>query len=184
MPISEVAKLAGVSSSTVSRVINNHPRSRPKPSPASAMPCNSLATPHPSRPGPKPSFRSPPARPTSPFLCSATSRNRATPAFEELLRGVSMAASQNDLNLIFTHVPDPEHLPSRVLGKQIDGLLLHGLAPGEEAKERLKKNPDRLAHGQSPAARVGRSGRGQIPSPSANSPRSISSRGTIARWRS
>ena len=28
-----------------------------------------------------------------------------------------------------------------MLGKQIDGLLLHGLAPGEEAKERLKKIP-------------------------------------------
>src|SRR2546423_5609957 len=140
MSINEVAKLAGVSSSTVSRVMNNHPRVAPETAQAVRKAMQTLNyTPSERRPGPKPSFRSRMGVANVAFLVIGASRARATPAFEELLRGVSLAASRHDLNLIFSHVSDADHLPGRVFRQQIDGLLLHGLAPGGEARERLRR---------------------------------------------
>src|SRR5262245_43986797 len=108
MSISDVAKLAGVSSSTVSRVINNHTRVAPETAQKVRKAMQSLGyTPSERRPGPKPSFRSRNGTANIAFLVLGASRSRATPAFEELLRGVSVAASRHDLNLTFSHVPDP-----------------------------------------------------------------------------
>src|SRR5688572_15597772 len=108
MSISKVAKLAGVSSSTVSRVINNHPRVAPDTALSVRRAMQELGyTPSETRPGPKPQSRSRKESPEIAFLVLGTSRSRATPAFQDLLRGVSMAATSNDLNLIFHHVSDP-----------------------------------------------------------------------------
>src|SRR5215216_5323386 len=101
MSIFDVAKLAGVSRSPVSRVINNH-----------------------RRPGPKPSFRSRSGVANIAFLVLGATRSRATPAFEDLLRGVSGGASQNDLNLIFNHVSELSHMPGRIFDQRVDGILL------------------------------------------------------------
>jgi DNA-binding LacI/PurR family transcriptional regulator len=58
MSITRVAKLAGVSSSTVSRVINNHPRVAPETAEAVRKAMEKLNyTPSDRRPGPKPSLR-------------------------------------------------------------------------------------------------------------------------------
>jgi DNA-binding LacI/PurR family transcriptional regulator len=142
MSISKVAKLAGVSSSTVSRVINNHPRVAPETAQSVRKAMQSLGyTPSDRRPGPKPASRARSGIADIAFLVLGTSRNRATPAFQDLLRGVSMAASRHELNLIFHHVPDPDRLPSRVLDQRIDGMLLHGATPGEETRERLRRIP-------------------------------------------
>src|SRR2546428_8937657 len=104
MSINKVAKLAGVSSSTVSRVINNHPRVAPDTAQNVRKAMQELNyTPSDRRPGPKPSFRSRTGVANIAFLVLGTSRSRATPAFEFLLRGVSTGASRNDLNLIFNH---------------------------------------------------------------------------------
>src|SRR3954447_16933208 len=93
MSISKVAKLAGVSSSTVSRVINNHPRVAPETAQAVRKAMQALSyTPSERRPGPKPSYRSRNGVANIAFLVLGTSRSRATPAFEDLLRGVSMGA--------------------------------------------------------------------------------------------
>lgn len=140
MSISEVAKRAGVSSSTVSRVINNHPRVAPETAQSVRRVMKELGyTPSDRRPGPKPS------RPrigtgTIAFLVLGTSGERATPAFEDLLRGVSMGAFQNHLKLVFTYVPDPEHLP-QILEQRFDGVLLHGALPGPELRDRLRNIP-------------------------------------------
>ena len=57
MSISKVAKLAGVSSSTVSRVINNHPRVAPETAENVRKAMRALSyTPSDRRPGPKPAF--------------------------------------------------------------------------------------------------------------------------------
>src|SRR2546423_11022047 len=121
MSINEVAKLAGVSSSTVSRVMNNHPRVAPETAQAVRKAMQTLGyTPSERRPGPKPSFRSRTGSANIAFLVFGASRNRATPAFEELLRGVSLGASRNDLNLAFSHVADVNHLPSRILAQHVD----------------------------------------------------------------
>src|SRR5438874_1188717 len=142
MSINKVAKLAGVSSSTVSRVINNHPRVAPETAQNVRKAMQELNyTPSDRRPGPKPSFRSRTGVANIAFLVLGTSRSRATPAFEFLLRGVSTGASRNDLNLIFNHLSDPDHIPPRILDQRIDGLLLHGAVPGGELRDRLQRMP-------------------------------------------
>src|SRR5215218_4812306 len=106
MSISKVAKLAGVSSSTVSRVINNHPRVAPETAASVRKAMEQLNyTPSDRRPGPKPSLRTRTGAGSVAFLVLGTSGARATPAFEGLLHGVSQAANHYDLNLVFTHVP-------------------------------------------------------------------------------
>lgn len=142
MSISKVAKLAGVSSSTVSRVINNHPRVAPDTVQSVRKAMKELNyVPSDRRPGPKPASRLRVGTGNIAFLVLGTSGERATPAFEDLLRGVSLGASQNELNLAFTHVPDAEHLPARVLDQRTDGVLLHGAAPAAELRKRLQRIP-------------------------------------------
>jgi DNA-binding LacI/PurR family transcriptional regulator len=142
MSITRVAKLAGVSSSTVSRVINNHPRVAPETAANVRKAMEKLNyTPSDRRPGPKPSLRARTEGGSIAFLVLGTSGGRSTPAFEGLLHGVSQGANQYDLNLVFTHVPDAEHLSSRVLSGRIEGALLHGALPGKELRERLRGVP-------------------------------------------
>jgi LacI family transcriptional regulator len=144
MSITRVAKLAGVSSSTVSRVINNHPRVAPETVQSVRRAMKKLNyTPSDRRPGPKPTnrFRSGTGTANIAFLVFGTSSNRATPAFEELLRGVSGGASANNLNLTFSHVPDIEHLPPNTIDRRIDGVLLHGALPGPEIRKALEGVP-------------------------------------------
>jgi len=141
MSISKVAKLAGVSSSTVSRVINNHPRVAPETAQSVRDAMQTLGyTPSDTRPGPKPQSRSRRTSQEIAFFVLGTSRSRATPAFQDLLRGVSMAATSHDLNLIFHHVADPTRLAPRTL-EQLDGILLHGATPQGEVRERLRRLP-------------------------------------------
>ena len=142
MSINKVAKLAGVSSSTVSRVINNHPRVAPETAESVKKAMQTLGyTPSDRRPGPKPASRQRSGLINLAFLVLGTSQGSATPAFENLLRGVSAGASHNEVNLIFTHVPDPEHVPGRILDQRIDGVLLHGAPPGASARDRLRRIP-------------------------------------------
>jgi LacI family transcriptional regulator len=142
MSISKVAKLAGVSSSTVSRVINNHPRVAPDTVQSVKKAMKELNyVPSDRRPGPKPSSRLRLGTGNIAFLVLGTSGERATPGFEDLLRGVSLGASQNELNLVFTHVPDAEHLPTRILDQRTDGVLLHGASPGLDLGKRLQRMP-------------------------------------------
>src|SRR5688500_15509408 len=142
MSITRVAKLAGVSSSTVSRVINNHPRVAPETAESVRKAMEQLKyTPSDRRPGPKPSLRTRTGAANIAFLVLGTSGGRSTPAFEGLLHGVSHAANQHGLNLVFTHVPDAEHLSSSILSGRLDGALLHGALPGKELRQRLRDVP-------------------------------------------
>jgi DNA-binding LacI/PurR family transcriptional regulator len=160
MSIGKVAKLAGVSSSTVSRVINNHPRVAPRTVQSVRAAMKELGyVPSDRRPGPKPMGRinfsvgpgvgAGAAMGTGKaagagniaFLVFGTSPQRTTPAFEELLRGVSFGASRNELNLAFSHVPDAEQMPVRVMDRPIDGFLLHGATPSPELIRQLRKLP-------------------------------------------
>src|SRR5438874_11783037 len=142
MSINKVAKLAGVSSSTVSRVINNHPRVAPETAQNVRKAMQTLNyTPSERRPGPKPQVRSRATSADIAFFVLGTSRTRTTPAFENLLRGVSLGASRLGLNLMFHHIAEPDRLPMRVLEQRLDGILLHGATPGEETRERLRRIP-------------------------------------------
>ena len=144
MSIVHVARLAGVSSSTVSRVINNHPRVSSEAIRAVKAAMEKLQyAPSDRRPGPKPGSRSGAATRTATIalLVLGTSKDRATPAFEELMRGVSNGAAQWDLKLVYHHIADPASLPSQILDAPIDGLLLHGALPPATTRERLRRYP-------------------------------------------
>lgn len=141
MSITEVAKLAGVSTSTVSRVINNHPRVAPETVAAVRKAMDTLSyTPSDRRPGPKPASRNRATVGSIAFLAFGTSRRTATPGFGELLRGVSQGASQNGLSLTFAHVATPSDIPARTLDG-VKGLLLHGNTPPEPVRERMRQFP-------------------------------------------
>jgi DNA-binding LacI/PurR family transcriptional regulator len=142
MTMDRVAKLAGVSSSTVSRVINNRPRVAPETAESVRKAMQTLGyTPSDRRPGPKPASRQQSKVCHLVFLVLGTSGTGATPAFEHLLRGVSGAAAHDQVHLTFSHLPDPEEAPSRIIEQHADGILLHGAAPGALARERLSRIP-------------------------------------------
>ncbi|HEX8339676.1 MAG TPA: LacI family DNA-binding transcriptional regulator [Tepidisphaeraceae bacterium] len=142
MSITRVAKIAGVSSSTVSRVINNHPKVAPHTLDAVRKAMKSIGyTPSDRRPGPKPAQRALARATNIAFFVLGTGARRATPAFESLLRGVSMAADQHGLNLVFNQISDPEQLTERVLGGKMDGVLLHGALPTQEPFEQIRRIP-------------------------------------------
>jgi DNA-binding LacI/PurR family transcriptional regulator len=142
MSITKVAKLAGVSSSTVSRVINNHPRVAPNTEKSVRKAMEEIGyTPSERRPGPKSQNRLKSETKNIAFLVFGATNGQATPAFAGLLRGVSMAATETNLEVSFSYVPDPEQLPSRLLEQGVDGVLLHGSRPGPEVERRLRKIP-------------------------------------------
>jgi LacI family transcriptional regulator len=141
MSIHKVAEIAGVSASTVSRVINKHPRVAPETEQAVRKAMVQLGyEPSDRRPGPKPQSRRT-GTATVAFLVLGGSPERATPAFQELLFGVSTGASSHDADLVFSHVPDVEHLPVRLLDQKVDGLLLHGALPAGALRDRLHEIP-------------------------------------------
>lgn len=140
--ITLVARLAGVSVSTVSRVINNHPRVADETIQAVRGAMEKLKyKPSDNRPGPKPGGRSAPATLTVALLVLGTSRDRATPAFEDLMRGVSNGAARWGLKLAYHHIADPAVLPAQIASGSIDGLLLHGALPPPATRERLRRFP-------------------------------------------
>ena len=142
MSLAKVAKLAGVSSSTVSRVINNHPRVAPNTERTVRSAMAELAyVPSERRPGPKSQSRLKSEIKHIALLVFGASTGQSTPAFSGLLRGVSMGATENNLNLSFNYVPNPDQLPSRIIDQGIDGVLLHGARPGAEAERRLRSIP-------------------------------------------
>ncbi|MDB5326338.1 MAG: malR [Phycisphaerales bacterium] len=130
MSITRVAKIVGVSSSTVSRVINNHPRVAPSTALSVRQAMESIGyTPSDRRPGPKPAARTQVGATNIGFFVLGTTQRRATPAFESLLHGVSVAAERHKLGLTFKHVRDFQDLTDRMLGGRINGVLLHGALP-------------------------------------------------------
>ena len=142
MSITKVAKLAGVSSSTVSRVINNHPRVAPETERSVRKAMEELSyVPSERRPGPKSANRIRSETKNIAFLVFGGSNGQASPGFSALLRGVSMGATENNLALSFNYVPDAETLPSRLLEQGLDGVLLHGTRPGTEIERKLRKIP-------------------------------------------
>lgn len=142
MSINTVAKLAGVSTSTVSRVINNHPRVAPETERSVRKAMQELGySPSDRRPGPKSANRIKTEKKRAAFLVLGASSQQATPAFAGLLRGVSLGGVDNAMDISFHFVPDPNDVSSKILDQRVDGLLLHGARPGDEIERRLRKIP-------------------------------------------
>lgn len=141
MSITRVAKLAGVSSSTVSRVINNHPRVAPETAEAVRKAMAKIGyTPSENRPGPKPSSRSRSGAIHVMFLVFGSSRGRSAPGFEELVHGISTAAERNNVEFTFSYVPDVDAFTQRLGSQKVDGVLLGG-NPGASARAKLANVP-------------------------------------------
>ena len=146
MSLQRVAQLAGVSTSTVSRVVHDHPAvaagtatmvreamQRLSFTPTARARRNSreagglgLDTRRPAHLG---------------FVVLGTSGANAAPAFETLLRGVSAACNENALSLNIGFVTDPACVPQWLLGRAVDGLLLHGDQPVGLMQEHLRTVP-------------------------------------------
>src|SRR5437879_3058769 len=114
MSMQRVAQLAGVSTSTVSRVVNEHPSVAPQTAESVRRAMDQLrftASPRRARRRPR---HAPAHAATIAFLIFGTSGSNAAPAFESLLRGVSEGASAHDLGLTFGFVADRAKLPQRI----------------------------------------------------------------------
>lgn len=142
MSIVEVAKLAGVSPATVSRVINAHPSVTPTTADAVRRAIADLRF-RPARRRPPNPMRSPiSARATSiAFVMFGASGTQRAPAFENLLRGVSMGAQKNGIELSFAYASDVSRVPSVVTDRKIEGLILHGAKPDPSVVARLQTLP-------------------------------------------
>lgn len=140
MTLVRIAKLAGVSASTVSRVINNHPRVSTDTAAAVRRAIEQTNF-RPRRSGRRRNHASGLKSATIAFLVFGTSGSHTEPAFEPLLRGVSAALTDQDLDMLFAFVSDPAQLPPTILERRVDGLLLHGEQPAPAVQARLQSLP-------------------------------------------
>jgi DNA-binding LacI/PurR family transcriptional regulator len=142
MSITTVAKRAGVSTSTVSRVINNHPRVAPETDRSVRKAMQELGyMPSERRPGPKSAGRGKTERKKAAFLVLGASDEQVSPAFADLLRGVSMCGADNAMDIALHFVPNPNDIAAAILEQPVDGLLLHGARPRDVIESRLRKVP-------------------------------------------
>src|SRR5687768_12990685 len=141
MSLKRIAERAGVSLATVSRVMNDHPSVAAETVESVRRVMKELSyTPRShARRGLNGNDGS---RGTSvAFFVFGTAGDTPAPAFERLLSGVSAAAAQHDLSLMFSFVSDPAHLPPRLAERKVDGLLLHGERPSRTVQARLRTLP-------------------------------------------
>jgi LacI family transcriptional regulator len=144
MSITRVAKLAGVSSSTVSRVINNHPRVAPATAEAVRKVMLKLGyVPSENRPGPKPARSNRGSQEGCRLLVFGTIHRPGynTPGFDLLMQGVASAAQRYSADLIFTNLPDnAEDFAQRLAQQRVNGVFLGGVYP-PELRQRLQTYP-------------------------------------------
>jgi LacI family transcriptional regulator len=141
MSMRQVAQLAGVSTSTVSRVVNE----RPNVSPTTVLSVRQamkrlnfepvLRRSHDGHHAAYPQIGS------IALIVFGDPNGQRAQTFDKLLRGVSAALSKRDQSLIFGVVRDPEQIPPRVLERRVDGVLLHGGQPMWDIKAKLGKLP-------------------------------------------
>jgi DNA-binding LacI/PurR family transcriptional regulator len=143
MSIVTVAKIAGVSHATVSRVINRRDGVSVETIKAVQEAMQSVGfVPSDRRPGPKPYSRRTKKRSRIVCLCNEHPCQIDRPAgFELFVRGVESALAKHEmtLNLVFTQQTGA--VPQALRGEPPDGLLLHGSLPTGEAENVYKSLP-------------------------------------------
>lgn len=146
MSIIEVAKIAGVSKSTVSRVINDSGQVTPEVVAAVRKAMKQLGYEPPvRRRGPKPASRRGIRTGNIALLVmglAATDLYRM-PVFPSLLFGVERGLAEQGLNLILANLNEGQGQPSVLAGNQADGLLLFGKWDGmpEPMRAKLGERP-------------------------------------------
>jgi len=145
MSITEVAKLAGVSVATVSRVINGHDSVQPELARRvrDAM-RDADYTPRLSRPGPKP--KTSPRRNTATgsigiVLLGRTEALLQSSYTSRLIAGIADAADAASHHLMILPMLDKSALPLAIRERLVDGLILTGLGRPPDAEEVDKFHP-------------------------------------------
>lgn len=134
-----VAKLAGVSTSTVSRVVNDDPRVAANTAEAVRRAMRQISfTPGIRRGSARTAGAARSVRTGTIAVLILGSSGHQAPAFEQLLRGVLSAAGQNDVEAIISFVSNPSDLPARLAQRKVDGLLLLGKAPDAAMQSHLQ----------------------------------------------
>ncbi len=143
MSLNRVAEMAGVSASTVSRVVNDQQGVAPQTAEAvrEAMRKISFSPPVRRRARKSTNGHGGEQAKTVAFLIFGTSGEQTAPAFTSLLRGVSIAARENNFDLFVSFVSNPDELPRRISEQRVGGLLLHGEQPSESVQSQLRGLP-------------------------------------------
>lgn len=144
MTIFDIAAIAGVSKSTVSRVLNNPDSVRPEVvrKVREAMKKNGYA-PGAVRRGPKPR---PPTRASKTgtiglLLLGRTRELLAFPSMAKIMSGMVEVLSANGSHLTVIEAPDPLALPPIITPQDVDGLLVIGQLPTQAMVDRLHPIP-------------------------------------------
>jgi len=139
MSIGEIAKLAGVSHATVSRVINN----RPGVSPARIKIVREAMR----NVGFRPSSRgrrlgaTPRAGDVAMLMIGADLNLLLAPVASAALHGAQDALAQRGFNMLFGKLNDAGRLPPQVTSGRVDGLLLYGYPPPRKLHDQLSHFP-------------------------------------------
>ena len=140
MLTTEIAKIAGVSPATVSRVLSNNPAVSPKSinkvKQALAKKGIKLEIQR-KRAGTK-IFRT---RNVGVLLLSKDSLHSYSTIYMKTITGVENALNELHLNMIYTEVFNVEQLPPSILNKNVDGLILTGTQPSQEVLDKIKDIP-------------------------------------------
>ncbi len=144
MSLSKVAKAAGVSPATVSRVLNRGSLVSRETAHKVRQAIKSVGY----RPAPPAERRGPKARLHLPlrhnavsFLWTAGPQPAQTLTGIGLLEGASAALRRHRVRLIVEYLDAPDDLPPLIASGQLDGLLLHGPEPGSALATRLPRMP-------------------------------------------
>lgn len=142
MSMRQVAQMAGVSTSTVSRVLNERPNVAADTVAAVRRAVQDLQF----RPVLRRSRTANDARAglrygTVAFVMFGADDTRRWPILSKLLRGVSNAMESLHLNLLFTCVSKVSELPPRMLDGSVDGVLLNRSIPNQELEDTIRSFP-------------------------------------------
>jgi len=143
MSISEVAKLAGVSHATVSRVINRRPGVSQDMTRKVRDAMKRLNyTPPAKRRGPRPKSRSGVRTGNIALLFVGTDPTLVVaPVASHVLHAAEEALAERGFNMIVGRLTDSDRLPPTVANGQVDGVLMHGYPPSNNMAEVLQRFP-------------------------------------------
>ncbi len=146
MNIQKVARRAGVSTATVSRVINSSPGVNSQTAARVRAAMKELKyTPSPSRPGPKPGSRQKQRASTKKrsivllTVGQTSSEWLALPLMASVFGGITAAAAERGLRLLVDEMPDPQRASSIISDRHADGAIVFWSA-------RVRGDPSSLLH--------------------------------------
>ncbi len=131
MSIQKVARRAGVSTATVSRVINGSPGVNSQTAARVRAAMKELKyTPSPTRPGPKPGSRQKPRASTKNrsivllTVGQTSSEWLALPLMASAFGGITAAAAERNVRLLVDEMPDPQRVSSIISDRHADGAIV------------------------------------------------------------